>query len=468
MSDVAIVGAGPAGLSAAYYLASRGVSFDIFSSLPTLGGQIARRPIGQPITKHDRWSKAGSIEDANEFIKTLSPIIGNVLGFEDPVRNPTSDGLGTGLTVESDRAERVVWWADTEGVPHSSRFNAVIIATGAYDMYVPIPGAELANVLGIGGLESLLKSHALPERSRLALFGSHPLTLITAGLLLLKGHTVVRLELDLPHIAGLDASVSSALVAARKSPELFNAIKQIARGRTLIHRGGQGPRHIHATDEGLAVETRDGVVIDCDYVGLGYGFTSNSALARQAGCTTQFDFAAGGWVVVHDRQRTNQKDVYVAGEITGVAGAEASAAEGRLAAMVAGADHLGIAPSRSELSEAARGVRRWNRFGMALTRATTITQGGLVSVLSDNSVVCRCENVSYSTIREDWVIRESVGLRGIKLGTRVGMGPCQARMCGPLLASLAEGRHMATSGLTPRFPIELLESLSEKSDQVEE
>src|SRR5690606_19372457 len=64
---------------------------------------------------------------------------------------------------------------------------------------------------------------------------------------------------------------------------------------------------------------RDAGRIPCDRIGVCYGFLPSSELARQAGTEARWD---DGWVVPHDgRMRTTVPGLYVAGEITGVAGA---------------------------------------------------------------------------------------------------------------------------------------------------
>ena len=89
-----------------------------------------------------------------------------------------------------------------------------------------------------------------------------------------------------------------------------------------------------------------GRVVECDTLVLGFGFVPSSELARQAGCAHRWDAEAGGWVIDHDEwMRTSVASVLVAGEITGIAGAEQAIDEGRLAALGAlvGLERLDLA-----------------------------------------------------------------------------------------------------------------------------
>ena len=66
---------------------------------------------------------------------------------------------------------------------------------------------------------------------------------------------------------------------------------------------------------------------------MGYGFVPNIELPQLAGCELAFSEENGGWVIqVNDQMETSIKDIFAAGEITGIGGAFKSITEGETAA----------------------------------------------------------------------------------------------------------------------------------------
>ncbi|MGX5187115.1 (2Fe-2S)-binding protein, partial [Streptomyces avermitilis] len=66
--------------------------------------------------------------------------------------------------------------------------------------------------------------------------------------------------------------------------------------------------------------------------------------------------------------------------------------------------------------------------------------------VTDDTVVCRCEEVTGGAIREAVEELGAGDLRTVKLLTRAGMGWCQGRMCGPAVAGLAGCQLAPSSG----------------------
>lgn len=169
----------------------------------------------------------------------------------------------------------------------------------------------------------------------------------------------------------------------------------------------------------------------CDYLAVAYGLTPNLEIPMLLGCEIR-----DGRVVVESLQRTTVPDVYCAGEPTGIGGVELSLLEGQ----IAGACAAGRADSVSGLM-ARRD--RWRSFASALNHAFAL-RSELRSLVKPDTFVCRCEDVTAGRLaaHHNW--------RGAKLHTRCGMGPCQARICGPALEFLRGWR--VDSVRPPLFP----------------
>ncbi|MYR86347.1 FAD/NAD(P)-binding oxidoreductase, partial [Streptomyces sp. SID685] len=57
--------------------------------------------------------------------------------------------------------------------------------------------------------------------------------------------------------------------------------------------------------------------------------------------------------------------------------------------------------------------------------------------LRPETVVCRCEETDYASLCRAVAHAATAAARVVKLETRAGLGPCQARMCGPTVAELS-------------------------------
>jgi NADPH-dependent 2,4-dienoyl-CoA reductase/sulfur reductase-like enzyme len=157
--------------------------------------------------------------------------------------------------------------------------------------------------------------------------------------------------------------------------------------------------------------------VRCDLLAVGYGLVPNTEVARAVGC--RIDRRA---VVVDGFGRTDLPGVWAAGECTGVGGVDAALLEGRIAGLAA----AGRADDAAALLPARRAA---GRFAAALDR-TFALDPRLGRLAADDTIVCRCEDVAAGRLRchSNW--------REAKLMTRIGMGPCQGRVCGTATETL--------------------------------
>lgn len=152
----------------------------------------------------------------------------------------------------------------------------------------------------------------------------------------------------------------------------------------------------------------------CDYLAVGYGFRPNVELAAALGCAVE-----NACVAVNRLQQTSVPDIYAAGECTGIAGVELASIEGQIAGLAACGQLQAAGTFRRRHASA------W-QFAGALNEAFRL-RPELREVPDGDTIVCRCEDVRWGALQEMRSRREA------KLYTRCGMGPCQARICGPIL-----------------------------------
>lgn len=458
-ADVTIVGAGPAGLAAALELGGGDTSVVVVDEQARPGGQIYRQP---PAGFEVGRALRGSGYEVGRDLLARAREARGVRWLS----GTTACGV---LDADVDGVELVV--ADAHGIGRLST-RRLLLAPGAYDLPVALPGWTLPGVMAAGAVQAFVKSQKLLPGNRFVLAGAHPLLLVVADQLLAAGAELgaVAFAQARPPVREALADLVRAGRDAARLRELTGPLLRLRRaGVPLLLstlpvgvEGGDAVEAVRLSEVDRAWRPVGEIrTFECDTLVLGFGFVPSSELARQAGCRFVWDEAAGGWIVSHDRwMRTSLPAIAVAGEITGIAGAEQAIEEGRLAAIGALAD-LGRL-STDEADRRAAGVRRRlaarRRFSSVVRRRFAVRAQGLAGLVTADTVVCRCEDVAAGAFRAALAANPHVGtLDAVKLLTRVGMGPCQGRMCQPTvthLAAAALDRLPSTLGpYRARFPV---------------
>ena len=158
----------------------------------------------------------------------------------------------------------------------------LVLATGAYEQALPVPGWTLPGVMTVGGLQTLARSYRVAPGDRIVVAGNGPLCLQTAVELIEGGANVVAV-LEAAKKPGL-GQWRDLLGAA--SPLLLEGLGMVARLGGRLHWNRRVTRLI-GEDRVRAVEAGD-LRLDADIVALNYGFASSSELARALGCAHRF------------------------------------------------------------------------------------------------------------------------------------------------------------------------------------
>ncbi|OKH97827.1 hypothetical protein A6A06_31205 [Streptomyces sp. CB02923] len=392
--------------------------------------------------------------------------------------------------------------ADAPGrTAHTLRAAALVLCTGAYDRALPFPGWDLPGVVTAGAAQALAKGQRTAVGRRVVVSGTGPFLLPVASSLLTVGARVLGVYEAGSPAAWLRAPVAALRDGHGKLPELLAYAAGLARHR-VPYRTRRAVVAAHGRDRVEAVTvarlTPDWRIVPgtghrvegVDAVCVGHGFTPQLELALAAGCTLR----DGAWVAVGAWQQTSVPGVYAAGEPTGIGGAALAAAEGELAGLAAArwagpgeadvvpgaADAVpgvadvvpGVADVVSGVAErvpadvvtralaARRRVVAGRRFARLLAEAHPV-RDGWHTWLGEDTLVCRCEEVPYGVLRTAVGQRAGDGGGGaaadgmctFKLATRVGLGPCQGRICARNAAGLCGPDALPDPQTADRRPI---------------
>lgn len=417
--SVVIIGAGPAGIRAAQTLVAHGVRPVLLDEAARGGGQIYRR---QP---------------AN-FKR--SPV--KLYGFEAGKANALHQTIDTLREQLDYRPETLVWNAEDgaldtlhEGRAARLAFSRVIVATGATDRILPVPGWTLPGVYSLGAAQIALKFQGCAIGERVVFAGSGPLLYLVAYQYAKAGAKVV---------AVLDSSPLSA--QARALPGLLSQPATLAKGiyyRSWLTAHGI-PVHQDVSLTGINGEQRVQSLtwrnakgnqhLECDAVAFAHGLRSETQLADLLGCEFAWNPLNRAWLPQRDSAgRSSVAEVYLAGDGAGIMGADAAEMAGERAALALLED-IGylIPPQRGAQLEQALG--RIDTFRQGLERAFVFPEHWAAEAPND-VMICRCEEVRAGDIRQ--VVREGHWeINRVKAHCRVGMGRCQGRMCGAAAAEI--------------------------------
>ncbi|MFC7397860.1 FAD-dependent oxidoreductase [Chelatococcus sp. GCM10030263] len=456
--DILIIGAGPAGMTAAIRAQALGLTTVILDEHGAPGGQVWRAV--------ERRSGAGQAE---------------ALGSDYARGNEVANRFRT--CGAEYRPETQVWQIEPgfriftlcKGEVDVISAKTVVIATGAMERARPFPGWTLPGVMTVGAAQILLKSADQIPDSPVWIAGCGPLVLLYANQLIAAGGRIAgildtapsgSLGRALPHLPRALGSLSDLAKGLRWLKALRHAGIPVSRGVTGF--AAEGSNRLEAVSYRTAAGRSQTVAADVLLVHEGVIPRIHVTLAL--GCKHAWNALGQYFAPVSDEWgETSLPGLFVAGDTGGVAGAKAATLSGEIAAYGTARylERLDDAGARAGAASARRALRRalaLRPFLDALYPAPPMT------AIGDETVVCRCEEVTAGSIRAA-VRTGATGPNQAKAYTRCGMGPCQGRQCGyPTAGLIADmlGSTVADIGLArvrpPLRPVTLgqLASLDEK------
>jgi thioredoxin reductase len=439
--DVLVIGAGPGGLSAAIAARRAGAGVVIIDERSQPGGQYFKQPdvAADGIAAPDAQHREGA-----ELIATA-----RALGVE----------FRSGVTVWGAFAPLEFATSSASG---SVRYKprTAIVATGAYERGWPVPGWTLPGVMTTGAAQTLWRTARRAPGQRVLIAGNGPLNLQLAAELIAAGSEVVAVvEAAARPGLGQLATVGSMLAAspALVADGLRYHLRRIVAGTSMMY--GAVVRRVDKSGSGLTVTTgaADGSgkasTFEVDALCLGYGFEPANELMRGLGVAHDFDPVRRQLVTRRDASgRTSVAGLYALGDCTGLGGARAALSDGTIVGAAAAAS---LGRPMADMTSARADLARHRRFQTALWQLYAF-DGYHASLADRETLICRCEEVSFGQI-EDALAEDLAMIGAVKRQTRVGMGRCQGRYCGPVLDTLMAARRGYVrddySGFAPRVPV---------------
>lgn len=418
-----IVGAGPAGIRAAQTLAAHSVRPVLIDEAARGGGQIYRRPPAH-------------------FTRAAATLYGTEAARATAVHN-TLDGLQAQIDY---RPDSLVWNAQgglldvLHGPTQTTRtvpYRQLIVASGATDRVLPIPGWTLPGVYTLGGAQVALKFQGCAIGSRVVLMGTGPLLYLVAYQYAKAGASVAAV-LDTARLTDQLAAAPAMLT----QPAVFaKGVYYVAWLRTHgipIHSGIR-PVRVLGDQRVAGVVWADSAgrehTLACDAVGFGYALRSETQLADLLGCRFAWAPLHRAHLPERDAEgRSSVPGVYLAGDGAGIMGADAAEWAGELAALALLQDH-GVAVDTARMLALQGQLSHLMKFRQGLERAFPFPTDWAAHA-PDALVVCRCENITAGELRACVRNTGADEINRLKALTRVGMGRCQGRNCGVAAAEI--------------------------------
>lgn len=414
--DIAIIGAGPAGMAAAIAARRHGASVALLDEQVAAGGQIYRGITTVPTQRLD----------------VLGPDYGAGASLAKDFAASGARHI-TGAAVWQVTTERQVHYLHGGGV-RSLQADRVLLCTGAMERPVPIPGWTLPGVMTAGAAQIMLKGSGMAPTQPVVLAGCGPLLYLLGWQYVRAGVPIVAI-VDTTDGADYRRAIRHAGGALagwrylKKGLSLMAALKQAKvpfyKGATELHVLGEGQASGLGFVSGGTLRK-----VESPLVLLHQGVVPNTQFSWLLRAKHAWDEAQLCWSPVTDVWgELDVEGIFVAGDSGGIGGARVAALQGELAGLAAVTQNGKLAAAtRDSLAAPLQAEMRQHLFIRpfldALYRPKKANR-----IPADDTIVCRCEEVTAGDIR-GYVALGCSGPNQAKSFGRCGMGPCQGRQCG--------------------------------------
>lgn len=411
--DLGIIGAGPAGLAAAQEARAQGLSVVVLDEGAAPGGQI--------------WRNVAASSPAQ--LRVLGP---------DYARGSAAVQAFLACGAEY-RPETTVWHIEAldpgfrlsvsgQGGSRAVLAERLLVASGALERPMPLPGWTLPGVTTLGALQILQKTSGLVATDGV-LIGCGPLLFLVAAQMVDAGQPPRAIVETVPF--------GNYLRALPRFPRALFGLSYLLKGGAMLWRILRAGVPIHRGATGIVLEGEGALAavrftaggrahrIETTSAALHHGVVPNPQITRLMRCEHVWDAGQHCFRPVLDAWgESSCPGLHVAGDGGGIRGAKSAALAGRLAV-------LGIVRAMGRPVRGARRLRAalWRDAQVRPFLETIYAPVPEALAPADATVICRCEEITAGSLRAA-IAGNAAGPNQLKSFLRVGMGPCQGRVCG--------------------------------------
>lgn len=425
--NVVIVGSGFSGIVAANTLAGFNLKIVLIDENIHIGGQILRKiplQLGEYSSYHTDKTKKIGFGFVNQIKEKKIKILNRtrILGIYPE---------GKILLEKEDKEVSTI------------TFDFILFATGARERFLPFKGWTKPGVYSTGLVQVLMKSSGILCSEKILISGSG-LFLYAVGYEYLKNRGKV---LGIFEQSTMLDKIKFFPMIIKQFPKFYEGARYFAKiflsgvpvkykTKIIEARGKESLEQVVVAkvDKNGRIRAGTEKIIQTDALATGFGFVPNTELPHLAGCEHKFNEEMGGWVVeVNEQMETSVRNVFAAGEVTGIGGAFKSITEGEIAAysILHRLEKINDSRFYNLLRRGTRQRHQHLKFGKLFNSLYKIPIDSILEI-PDETIICRCEDVRMGEIKKA-VKRGFFTPGALKIAVRTGMGNCQGRTCSPIV-----------------------------------
>jgi len=417
--DLVVIGDGPAGMAAAINAEKHGLSVLVVGEQQSPGGQIYRNI--EKIDSDIETILGSDYSKGRRLIQEFHKANVDYLNGAEVSYLQKESSIVVGYISGSDAKQ--------------TRADRIIIATGARERPMAIPGWTLPGVMAATAADILLKSNRIIPEGDTVLVGSGPLLLLVATHLISAGATIQ---------AVLDTTpFRNYLISLKHLPKALLAFKTLYKGLEMLQKIRKSGIPVYRNVKNLAALGSDSVEyvrfqsggrtrqVKTNTLFLHNGLVPDTQMTRHLECDHEWYTIQRYWKPAVDKWgNTSVNGVGISGDAAGIAGANIAEISGYLAGLEAAFALEKISEQERDLKAKPLRKKLGKESHIRPFLDTLYKPNPDLLVPRDsNTIVCRCEGVTVDQIKKS-LGDGLVNPNQIKAQTRSGMGPCQGRMCG--------------------------------------
>jgi NADPH-dependent 2,4-dienoyl-CoA reductase/sulfur reductase-like enzyme len=306
--EFVIIGAGPAGLTAAKEAASQGVKVVIIDENDRPGGQLFTQTHKFFGSKEHSAGIRG-FQIGEQLLKDLEKLNVEIL-------------LNT--TVYGIFPDKNVMFSPVNGKIQTIKANNILIATGGLEKPVTFNGWTLPGVMGAGAAQTMMNVFRVLPGKKALMIGTGNVGLIVSYQLKQAGCEVAGVIEILPKVSGY--MVHASKIRRASIPILTSYSVREAKGTDFVESAV-----VAKVDKNFKPIIGTEIEIDCDLICIAAGLQPFNELCWQLKMDMKYIGVFGGFVPIHDKNlETSISGIFVAGDLAGIEEASTAMEEGRL------------------------------------------------------------------------------------------------------------------------------------------